>query len=85
MEAGSQHHTERIDAGRQQPLELVALGELELGQAVGFGVRRLELRRQRAQPRRGRRRIAARADDIPEDDDSVHRVRLTEVILAVNG
>ena len=73
----AQDRGERVGAGPEQALDLVALGELEVGQPVGSaGYGCLQLGRERAQPGRRAGRVAARADDVAEQDDGVHRHRL---------
>ena len=50
MQAGAKDRDERIDPRREQPLELVALGELKVGQAVDRRVFLVELGCERPQP-----------------------------------
>jgi hypothetical protein len=63
MQGGVEHHRQRIRVGRQEPLQLIVLGQAEGRQsrrAAGF----VKLGREVAKPGHGLRPILARRDDL---------------------
>ena len=73
LERRTEHGTERIDARRQQALDLVALGERERGQPLGTRIGGVEVGAQRAQPGGGAG-VPPRGDDVAEQDGPGERV-----------
>ena len=65
VEPRPQDRRERVGAGPKQALDLVALGEFEVGQPRLGGIRGLQLRGERPQPGRRTGRVAAGADRRP--------------------
>jgi hypothetical protein len=84
MQPSSNDRANRIDARVEEPLELVALGEVERRQTLGRRVGLAELGRERAKPGGRARGVAPRPDHVSEQDDAVHPRRLIGRTLIVN-